>query len=165
MPNLVIMRVHYPYLVPEAAVNPYSVAAVRELSGFFRGSRNMPVHTKLLRNKIPFSRLSESSLRAVCQTVSLADYGKDDVIVDYDEDSDLIPYLVIGSVTRTALDGRETVIENLSDSAQLGLINTRPSRFRLTAAKSNTIVFWVRSALVERAKQQQADKGLVVEFE
>jgi len=154
MPNPVIVRVHYPYLGPDAAVNPYSAAAVRELSD-----------TKLLRNKIPFSRLSESSLRAVCQTVSLADYGKDDVIVDYDEDSDLIPYLVIGSVTRTALDGRETVIENLSDSAQLGLINTRPSRFRLTAAKSNTIVFWVRSALVERAKQQQADKGLVVEFE
>lgn len=110
----------------------------------------LAVHVDWLKHKVPLDHLSEDKLQKLSQRVVVSEYRRKAVIVDYGDDDTLTPFLVMGAVRITTNDGKTMEMRHSDESARYGLVNIRPSNYRIVALKNNTLVCWVKSAIVTK---------------
>jgi CRP-like cAMP-binding protein len=117
-------------------------------SEIFKKSLNV----KLIQNifeKIPINELNTEQKKDLFRYARIFSYQKDQVIFVSGEMSDYVPYLLSGSISIEADDGKLNAFDYKDQSSRYPLVSMNPFHFTAIATISRTHVLWVKRDFIK----------------
>ena len=99
--------------------------------------------------KYPICHLNSRHKKWVEDLSELGTYTKSETIFESGEYCSHAVYLLRGSVSLTADDGKEKIIHHTDESALYPLARVNPRQYTATALEPDTIMLWVHRKLIK----------------
>lgn len=127
----------------------------------------MPINSKILKRKQPFSHLDNEALDALARSAVISYHSKGEIIFTAGDDDDKCAFLVLGQVLLRSIDGRVQNVHFLDQEASNCLANVKPRRYTAIAKSHDTCLLWIRSQMLEHVMNKSNDileSGIISEI-
>ena len=119
-------------------------------SSLYKEPPSLPVLRASIHAKYPIRHLNSRHKKWIEDLSKSSAYDKSEVIFESGEKATQAAYLLQGSISLKADDGKYKIIHHSDENAQYPLARVNPRQYTATALQPNTVILWIDRKLIKK---------------